>query len=284
MIEPVKILDWEADMYTSNLEYSLVIPVYNQEHIIKEVVERIFKNTVGTYEIIFLLDACTDSSENKIIQSISNLPENLLKIRIYSFEEPVFETSCDNFGFKNSLGKYIIEIQADIYIFTYGYNRLLTNPFRTYNDVVTVSGRCTHGLFNWVEGVGKLGTDIEHPLPSSYDNYDIFYVGDTCNRGPWALCKEKLQALDYLDEQNFVLGDDDHDLNIRAKIKYGWVCGYVPIEIKSNLKEGSTRKNRDKKNTDVLKLRQSQSNGGVLGKILRKEINFTTTNIQIRTL
>jgi len=281
---PKKILDYNFTIPTDTVEYSLVVPVFNQENIIEEVVDRIFKKTIDSYELIIILDSCTDRTEQIILKKLCDLPDNLKRVKVFKYETPAFETTCDNFGFKAATGRYIIEIQADIYIYTYGFNKILTEPFRKYNDVLSVSGRCTHSLFNWGDGVGKLGSKIETPLPGHFSNYDSFYVGDTCNRGPWALCKEKLSKLNYLDEENFVLGDDDHDLNIRGNITYGWVCGYVPIEIRSALSEGSTRKTRDTLNTEILEHRKNNSNGGILRKVQNKEINFNTKPIQIRKL
>ena len=43
-----------------------------------------------------------------------------------------------------------------------------------------------------------------------------FYVAETCNRGPLLFVGRRLKALNYLDEDNFVLGDDDHDVMARA--------------------------------------------------------------------
>jgi len=263
------------------IEYSLVLPIYNQERAILKNLNSIIRNTIGNFELIVIFDACTDNSRPLVTEYLNKtFPSATLIVN----DTPKFETTCDNIGFKLATGKYIIEIQSDMEIFTYGYNYLLTQPFRKYQDVISVSGRCIHNLFDFNTGIGKLGASIEHPLNQQFDQYNIFYVGDTCNRGPWALDREKLKQLDYLDEENFVLGDDDHDLNVRAKINYNWVCGYVPIEFRSILSEGSTRKPRDFQNQAYLSSRLQQSNGGILRKVYQKEIDFASTNIYRRPI
>ncbi len=99
--------------------------------------------------------------------------------------------------------------------------------------------------------------------------------------------KEKLSELGYLDEQNFVLGDDDHDIMLRAKYQKNWICGYVPIEVYSLLSDGSTRKSMKKNNSDYLIKRKQRSDGGFMRrddnlknytppeKLMSREFDFT---------
>jgi len=69
------------------------------------------------------------------------------------------------------------------------------------------------------------------------------YMYGTCNRGPLVLDRDKLKCMKYMDEQNYFLDGSDHDLFARAYSEKGWKCGYIPIEFKSPLVDGSTRKN-----------------------------------------
>lgn len=268
----------------SNFEYSLIIPVHNQENIIIRNLNNILKNTAYNFELIMIFDSCVDNSENIVIEYLKNNHiSNLSKVKIITSSTPLFETTCDNIGFRLAEGKYLVEIQADIEIFTYGYNVILSEPIRKYDDVISISGRCTHNLYDWNEGVGKKGGLVEHPLHLTFEEYNKFYVGDTCNRGPWVLDKNKLDELGYLDEHNFVLGDDDHDLNVRASFK-GWVCGYVPIEFRSLLSEGSTRKPMDEANKNYLEIRRNRGDGGIIRKINNKEVEFISKEIKIRNI
>jgi hypothetical protein len=56
-----------------------------------------------------------------------------------------------------------------------------------------------------------------------------------------------LEELNYLDEQTFVLGDDEHDLFIRAWEQKKWRTAFCPVEVYSPLSWGSTRKARPAK-------------------------------------
>lgn len=126
----------------------------------------------------------------------------------------------------------------------HGYNLTLTKPFYLLDNVIAVSGRCTHSIFRSPFcGIGKLGETIEKSIDELNIDRNKFYSMDTCNRGPLLLDKEKLKDLQYLDETNYFLDNSDHDLMIRAYLIKGYICGYVPIDFKAPLSDGSTRNN-----------------------------------------
>jgi glycosyltransferase involved in cell wall biosynthesis len=226
--------------------YSIVVPIYNQEKIIVKNLQSIIDNTVENFEIILILDYCFDNTEKNIfdyLNNYTNIKKNLICIKIFKNEEkPLFETKCDNIGFKNSLGKYCLEIQADMEMTENGYNLHLTKPFNLYNNVIAVSGRCAHNLFQH-DGIGKLGTNIEKNVNELNIDKNKFYVLETCNRGPLLIERKKLEELNFLDEENYFLDDSDHDLMARAYLEKKYICGYVPIDFKAPLCDGSTRNN-----------------------------------------
>jgi len=234
-----------------NIIYSITIPVYNQENIIAENLESIINTTKDTFEIIIILDFCFDNTENNLIKYLDNYindKPNLIQIKIFkNSNKPLFETKCDNIGFKNSLGKYCLEIQADMKMTELGYNIHLTKPFLLLNNVIAVSGRCCHSLHN-SNGVGKIGYDIEKSISELNVNKNKFYVYQTCNRGPLLLDRNKLKELNFLDEDNYFLDNSDHDLMARAYIEKKYICGYVPIDFYAPIFLGSTRNNNNYNN------------------------------------
>jgi glycosyltransferase involved in cell wall biosynthesis len=238
----------DCKKYTYNddeIVYSIIIPVYNQEMIIVKNIQSIINNTLDNFEIIVILDFCFDNTEKNIIDFLDNYinnKSNLIQIKIFKNSvKPLFETKCDNFGFKNSNGKFCLEIQADMEMIELGYNIQLKKPFDLLNNVIAVSGRCAHNMYN-CNGVGKLGRDIEKPINLLNVNRNQFYVFETCNRGPLLLDIEKLKELNYLNEEDYFLDNSDHDLMARAFLEKKYICGYVPIDFNAPLSEGSTRK------------------------------------------
>ena len=230
------------------VEYSIIIPVFNQEDIIIKNLTSIFAMTLGTYEILILLDYCYDKTEENLLTFLRTyVPVPTLRsIRIFANrEKPLFETKCDNIGFKYSKGIYCLEIQADMEMTQLGYNIELTKPFLRLPNVIAVSGRAACSLFErdgYRKGCGKIDERIEKSISQLDVTRGVFYVYETCNRGPLLLHRKRLEEMGYLDEEEYFLDDSDADLMARAYIQKGYICGYIPIDFHSPLSEGSTRK------------------------------------------
>jgi glycosyltransferase involved in cell wall biosynthesis len=248
--------------------FSIVTPVYNQENIIVQNFKSILDNTTEKYyEIIYILDSCSDNTETNLINFINNMNVEeyplLIKILIIKSNIPLFETSADNLGFICSDGEYLLEIQADMTMTQPGYNMKLLKPFTLNENIIGISGRCCHS-FDETNGIGKLGLDITKQLLPHIDQ-NAYYIGETCNRGPLLLHNSKLKELGYLDEVNYFLDNSDHDLFARAYFLKNWICGYVPIEFSSPLENGSTRKPRDHTNEKYYRIRMDSTQNGMNG-------------------
>lgn len=246
-------------------EFSIVMPIYNQEAIIRKNLSAITRFTHGAYEMILILDACSDNTESEVFLWLEEGMRptetgTCCRTIVIKSATPLFECAADNVGFAVARAPYLLEIQADMEMSEPGYNLLLKRPFEVRSDVLGVSGRCCHDLFG-DRCIGRAGMLINAPIDPSLSN-KCFYVNETCNRGPLLLDHTKLKQLGYLDEQNFFLDNSDHDLFARAFVYYRWICGYVPIDFHAPLEDGSTRKPRDPLNTRVLAQRKARSNGG----------------------
>jgi len=232
--------------------FSVVMPVHNQAGIIQKNVQSIVDMTTERpYEIILVVDACSDGTE-KILQGwLSNVvPTNglLTSVTLAVSDDPLFETAADNVGFRLATGDYLLEIQADMTMTEPGYNMRLLQPFLLDPTIIGVSGRCCHTFDGWY-GVGKLGAFVTQPVASlPHVDRQHYYVSQTCNRGPLLLDHAKTRELGYLDEVHYFLDNSDHDLFMRAQLYRGYRCAYVPIDFESPLEHGSTRKPRDAKN------------------------------------
>lgn len=224
--------------------YSIVTPIYNQETIIVKNIKSIIEKTEGFFELILILDFCFDKTEENLLNyldSLRTIRENLIQIRVFkNSEKPLFETKCDNIGFRASIGTYCLEIQADMEMVEQGYNLELEKPFKMFENIIAVSGRCAHNLFDGPE-IGKMGDYIEQTLETLEIQRSVFYSLETCNRGPLLLHRAKLEELGFLNEIDFFLDNSEHDLMARAFLQKQYRCGYVPIEFKSPMEDGSMR-------------------------------------------
>jgi glycosyltransferase involved in cell wall biosynthesis len=224
--------------------FSIVMPIHNQQAIIYDVLMKVFIHTHGLYDVFLILDGCTDNSRAEVLRAIQTIPPELCQLTIVSNPYGIFETSCDNLGFVNARGKYIVEIQADMQIQTSNYNVLLATPLEIYPDIIAVSGRCCHTLSGPFRGVGKISATVERRHNVPFDKYDQIFLSHTINRGPMVLRTSMVEKLGYLDEYNFILENDEHDLFYRAWTQQNWRTAFYPVEVYSRLAWGSTRKQR----------------------------------------
>lgn len=267
-----KYYEYNGDENSNEIEYSIVMPIHNQENIIVKNITSVLVNTVGKFEFIIILDGCEDKTEENVINFFKNIENKIKKecklqnVIIIKQSTSVFETVSDNIGFRLSSGKYIVEVQADMKIITYAYNKILSIPMELWDDVIAVSGRCCHTLpYRKFEGVGKTGDKVEEPVNfPTFDFMNKFFIMETVNRGPLCLDAEKLKVMGYLDETNFYLADDDHDLMARAFYQKKWVCGYFPIEFNSPIADGSQRKQSNEKNNKIREIKKQNCTGGFL--------------------
>ena len=235
------------------VKYTIVIPVFNQQKIIIKNINSIISNTLGDYEIIII----NDYSNDKTLEILKNffvnfepIYSNFKRIRIIDTYWPLFETKCDNIGFKLSKAKFVLEIQADMQMLIKGYDQILSKPFYKIENLIAVSGRCAH-FFDYKDesdGTGKLGVNIEKSIKELNVKSNNFYIFDTCNRGPLLIDNYKLMQMNYLDERNYFLDNSEHDLMMRARLSKNYICGYFPIDFYAPLKDGSTRNRKIKLN------------------------------------
>jgi glycosyltransferase involved in cell wall biosynthesis len=245
--------------------FSLIVPIHNQEAILREVLDSIAEMTVGSYEVILILDGCTDRSAEIVEEWRATAP---CPVHVLVNPPPgQFETRCDNQGFRLATGTYLVELQADMKLLTFGYNLILASPLEQYPDLLGISGRCCHTLWPFPPtGTGKLGTAVEEPhtVLHSFRGFGTVFLSHTVNRGPLVLRASMLRELGYLDEEHYVLGEDEHDLFARAWVVKQWRCGFVPVEVYSPLSWGSTRKPRSIEAQRYLDSRRDRMREGFL--------------------
>jgi glycosyltransferase involved in cell wall biosynthesis len=254
-------------------EYSIITPTFSAATTLPLTIPSLCNYTVGLWEIVLIIDGSWDDSLHVLVTILTSDVcignYGLLRARILFQPNSIYETSSDNLGF--TLAKpshFYIEVQADMAITEYGWNRDLVRPFFEYCDIVTVSGRCGHNQNN-AKHVGRCSNDVENTSEvARNETLDAVFYSGTNNRGPWAVHAQRFRELGYLDEINFFLGNDDHDLNRRAFYK-GWRATYrytsffAPLQYSANRNADLTKtipdhaKQRDK---DFRKFRESLYN------------------------
>ena len=100
------------------MKHSIILTVHNKDFLISQVLDGIMKNTVGDYELIIVIDGCTDKTFYYIEDFFYGKEFDHLIIT----ENNVFETKANNAGLKSATGEYVIIVQDDMIIKEHGWN------------------------------------------------------------------------------------------------------------------------------------------------------------------
>ena len=248
--------------------WTMVMPIFNQEKRLIEVLSKVIEHAELPFNMILIDDASDDDSLERAKFFVADLQakktKKVVDILLVQNKTPIYETACDNQGFRLANTDYIIEIQSDIHVEEFGFDEKMIHAMNRL-DLGAVSGRHVHnysmleGRRAWLkypfsllnlrffhtksEGEGRLGQKIFDRLESKA-KMECF-VGETVARGPWLVNKQDLERLSFLDERNFFLGNDDHDYHRRLFKELGKRVGYVPLDIYSISEDGATRKPRE---------------------------------------
>ncbi len=255
---------WFKDITHCLPRFSVVMSVFNQETIINSNIISILRNMKDPFELIVVLDACTDQTksnilnllfellertQNSIVNDTKNAKENPKQkhvhfvpdneqlsmgdcccIIVIDTVQSVFETQCNNIGFKLSSAPNIIEVQAHMTMNQYGFNLTLEKPLLYYNDFISISGHGCHGL----HGSNCVGCVDDVSLTSSsvsqWQDDRFCYVSATVVRGPLLFDAEKLKEMNYLNDAQFARDCDETDLFFRSWKRKGYRTGYIHIE------------------------------------------------------
>ena len=137
-------------------------------------------------------------------------------------------------SFLSAAAAFLIILQDDQLMTQPGWNVALTTPLTTWPDVFSVSARCAHPFDLSKQGSHLTGAKCSSTLqvqPKERELRCRFYVRDTGNRAPLAVRASYARRIGYLDETRFFGGgDDDHEMNLRAYARHGWVSGHAPID------------------------------------------------------
>lgn len=232
-------------------QHSLILTVHNKEFLILDVLNHIKKNTLGNYELIIVLDGCTDNTQ----QIVEDFKKNNPAIKIIITETPdVFETKANNAGLKLATSEISIIIQDDMIINESGWNIRLTKPFTVFDDVFAVTANCSH---NWE--LNPYSKHVNTNINNDYEwsdilnhvdhankntiSRDVFAIRQCVNRGPLAINHLDLCDLGYFDEIFAPQDMDDHDLCFRMQEKIGKVVGCYLIDFICDPNWGGTRIN-----------------------------------------
>ncbi len=96
-----------------NPEFSVIVPVFNEEESLSELIARIgsgFKSFGRTYEIIFVDDGSTDAS----LELCKKYARDHKNIHVLSFRKNLGKSPALTVGFEHAKGDFIVTMDADL--------------------------------------------------------------------------------------------------------------------------------------------------------------------------
>lgn len=117
-------------------DFSIVIPVLNEEESLRELMSKIkkaFDGTKKTYEIIFVDDGSHDNS----LSILKRLAQQSKNIQVLSFRKNMGKSAALMVGFENSSGKFIVTLDADLQDDPHNIMALHHKMIRGEYDLVT---------------------------------------------------------------------------------------------------------------------------------------------------
>ncbi|RMG61573.1 MAG: glycosyltransferase [Deltaproteobacteria bacterium] len=96
-----------------NLDYSVVVPVYNEEENLRpltEAIVRVMERLGGSYEIVYVDDGSTDGS----VSVIRDLQKTYPVIRLIRLRKNFGQAAALSAGFDHSRGRVVISLDADL--------------------------------------------------------------------------------------------------------------------------------------------------------------------------
>lgn len=135
-----------------------IVTVFNQQNIIKKVLEALVISTSVQTDLIIIDDGSDDQTLGNINHAINEIEWDKFQfsnVKIYKNLRSRFEVFCDDFGAKIARTKYVFLIQADVLITEYGFDQILITALKSFPDLLMVSGRGTELLLPIAEELRK---------------------------------------------------------------------------------------------------------------------------------
>ena len=245
--------------------HSVIVSAHNAERSIGACVASLLNNTVGVWELLLVLDGCTDATFDVATATLRSAVQGgatggLVRARVVVQGSPVWETSSDNLGLRlaHPNATALILVQADMEVTERGWNARMEAPLGVFADVWAVGGRDAHNA-----GVGRgegqpqafnltAGRDLG-VAPSAAELESsaglTLYIRDVVNRGPLLLRADVAREVGFLNERDFLIRRDEHELMLRVWHQKRLLCGKLAVGWRVPAKDVSASRARGRLKT-----------------------------------
>ena len=196
--------------YSMNCEISIIVPVYNLEHLLPKCIDSILTQTFTNFELILVDDGSTDNSGN-LCDEYAKLDSRIKVIH----KKNGGIASARNAGLDVAEGKYIGFVDNDDYINQHMFEKLYKNAIIHSSDIV---------VCDYLKVDEKQYTDIkkfdEDYKIKQYDNIDALNQLYTPEHLTFICPWNKLYKSSLFREIRYEIGNIHDDESVVHKILY----------------------------------------------------------------
>lgn len=222
---------------------SVILPIYNKEHSIQELLLLLHKacTRYSNIQLILFFDGCEDGTEAVVKKFFTEHPPSYEVM--YNVTPNLFETRTNNLGIEKSTGEYCAIIQDDIYIYDENIFFEIASFMDKANNCVILGGLA--GVNYYPIGF-KLPLGSGQQVQSLIETYwrqdrntdptlqEKIFQTDAVMRGPLVIRKDFIDQFGALDELYVPFCADDMDICYRARdLGYDIYCMLMNVENKS---------------------------------------------------
>ena len=209
--------------------FSIIIPTYNQDYLLKKALESVINQTLNEWEVIIINNYSTDETI-KVFQSFKDE-----RIKLRNFCNNGIISSSRNYGLNLAKFPYIAFLDSDDLWFPKKLEKTFSYLIDG-NDIV-----CHDEIWFWPDGTKKR-VNYGPEKRSLYEN--LLLKGNVISTSAISCKKELLLELNGFDENPLMAGNEDYDLWMRIskleKYKFKFIqeaLGYYRIHTSNNSKK-----------------------------------------------
>lgn len=159
------------------IKVSVLSPIRNEEHVIKELVSRVTKVMNSNYgcnwELIMVNDSSTDNSKN-VIEQLAKKNRNLV---ILNHKKSMGQTGCFKTGFDNAKGDIIVTIDGDLQLCPEDIPKFVGKIKKGYDVVNAIREHRAHPF--WIKLASRIYNVLmlilfDSPVVDAASNFTAF--------------------------------------------------------------------------------------------------------------
>ena len=209
--------------------FSIIIPTYNQDYLLKKCLESVINQTYNNWEAIIV----NNFSNDETIKVVKSFNDQRIKLR--NFKNNGIISCSRNYGLTLAKFPYIAFLDSDDIWFPKKLERSLSYLIDGH-DIV-----CHNEIWSWFDGTSK----IIHYGPEKRSLYkNLLFKGNVISTSAVSCRKDLLLELNGFDENPLIAGNEDYDLWMRISMteKYSFKfiqepLGYYIIHKNNNSKK-----------------------------------------------